>query len=69
MTKQDIKKLECFKSFNPIQKKMVLKHRNIETINHELELIKNIGYDLWLSRFGGYYLNQLIVYEVIHTSL
>ena len=68
MTKNEIKKLECYKSFSAIQKKVVLRRKNLDTINHELELIKNIGYDSWFIGFRGYYLNKFIVDELTHTS-
>ena len=67
MTKQQIKKLECYNNFSEVQKKVVLRNKNLQKINHELELIKNIGYDSWFSNFKGYYLNQFIVDEVIRT--
>ena len=48
ITKNDIKKLDSFKTLNSVQKLLSLKYFNLKKIDHAVNVIKNIGFDQWL---------------------
>lgn len=48
ITKNDIKKLDSFKTLNSVQKLLSLKYFNLKKIDHAVTVIKNIGFDQWL---------------------
>ena len=48
ITKNDIKKLDSFKTLNSVQKILSVKYFNLKKIDHAVNVIKNIGFDQWL---------------------
>jgi hypothetical protein len=61
-----IEELESFKSLNKIQKSVCLKRKNLKEISHCLNVIKNIGYDQWLISNNTYYVNKLLISEIVN---
>tara|TARA_R110002020_G_scaffold334555_2_gene549790 strand:- start:7767 stop:7979 length:213 start_codon:yes stop_codon:yes gene_type:complete len=69
ITSTKLKELSSYKKLDNVQQIMVKKHKNVKKINHHLELIKNMGYKKWLLLSNLYYLNKLLIDEIIKNDL
>lgn len=64
--RERIKETEKFKSLSSLNKKMFLSYSNVKSINHELKVIKNIGFDEWF-RISNYRPNSVeVIQELIN---
>lgn len=63
--KEQIQATEVYKNMNFIQKQFVKKYNNVRSINHALNVIKNLGYEQWQKQSNPSYINLLIINEIV----
>ena len=62
--REQIKSLNCYKKFSPVQQKIVMSTNNVKSLIHSLNVIKNIGFDKWDQQTKAMYLNQIVINEI-----
>ena len=64
ISREQIKQTSTFKKLNPIQQRMVLKHKSFKELDHEYSVCKAIGIERWRSQVGLNESRVLIVEEL-----
>lgn len=69
ITAKEIQETEYFKQLTPVLQKLTLQKKNRDEIQHGMNVSRNIGFENWKKQTGTRYVNQMIVKEIIDSSL
>lgn len=59
-----IKTLDCYKDFCPIQKKLLLKRKNLQSIENGINIIEHLGFLFLENKTSFSTLNKIIIKEI-----
>lgn len=65
ITREKVVETETYKGLSKIQKSIAGSRNNIQQIQNGINISKNIGFEKWRDTSNAYYVNKLIIEELL----